>query len=85
MDPILVESYLSSSKLGDKPLVAYAEVRQGFYPVVNATVVAIIETPAGTTVELPLLDNGAGKDFVKHSVSPCYRVKSDRDFELEIA
>lgn len=75
MDQILVEAYLSSSKKGDKPLVAYVEVRQGFYPIVNATVVAIIETPAGTIVELPLLDNGAGKAFVKCSVSPFYKAQ----------
>ena len=63
VDPILVTSFLSGTTaevLSNKPLVAYAEVRQGFYPVIKATVIAIFETPT-STVELPLLDNGAGK------------------------
>ncbi|PIK62364.1 hypothetical protein BSL78_00682 [Apostichopus japonicus] len=41
VDPIIVDSYLSSSETdvkNNKPLVVYAEVRQGFYPVINANV-----------------------------------------------
>ncbi|PIK34337.1 putative calcium-activated chloride channel regulator 4-like, partial [Apostichopus japonicus] len=68
VDPIIVDSYLSSSETdvkNNKPLVVYAEVRQGFYPVINANVIGIIDTPSGEAMELQLLDNGAGADVTK--------------------
>ncbi|XP_071846823.1 calcium-activated chloride channel regulator 1-like [Apostichopus japonicus] len=69
VDPIIVTSFLSGSPSGivnNKPLVAYAEVRQRFYPVVGATVIATVETPSGVPVELQLYDNGAGADVTKN-------------------
>lgn len=67
VDPILVSSFLSGTAtdiVNNKPLVAYAEVRQGFYPVIRARVIATIETPS-STVELQLYDGGAGADITK--------------------
>lgn len=72
VDPIIVDSYLSSSETdvkNNKPLVVYAEVRQGFYPVINANVIGIIDTPSGEAMELQLLDNGAGMTLLLCSAS----------------
>ncbi|XP_038601349.1 calcium-activated chloride channel regulator 1-like [Tachyglossus aculeatus] len=44
------------------PLVVYAEVSQGFLPVLGAKVIATIEHQSGKIVTLELLDNGAGAD-----------------------
>lgn len=67
VSPILVSSFLSGSPddiMKNKPFVAYAEVKQGFFPVIRATVIATIETP-GDPVELNLFDTGAGADITK--------------------
>ncbi|XP_004603679.2 calcium-activated chloride channel regulator 4-like [Sorex araneus] len=47
------------------PMVVYAEVLQGFAPILGASVIAIIESDHGTTT-LELLDNGAGADSIKN-------------------
>ena len=65
MEPILITSELSGSQSdytskGDL-VIAYAEIRQGFSPVVFAEVWATVTRPEGTPVEIQLLDNGAGK------------------------
>ncbi|XP_071846825.1 calcium-activated chloride channel regulator 1-like [Apostichopus japonicus] len=69
VDPITVSSFLCGSLIGivnNKPMVAYAEVRQRFYPVVGARVIATVETPTGVPIELQLFDNGAGADLTKN-------------------
>uniref|UniRef100_A0A8C3HS62 VWFA domain-containing protein n=1 Tax=Chrysemys picta bellii TaxID=8478 RepID=A0A8C3HS62_CHRPI len=42
------------------PMVIYAEVSQGFLPVLGATVMATVEPQTGSAVELRLLDDGSG-------------------------
>uniref|UniRef100_F7B8Z6 Uncharacterized protein n=1 Tax=Ornithorhynchus anatinus TaxID=9258 RepID=F7B8Z6_ORNAN len=44
------------------PMAVYAEVSQGFLPVLGAKVIAIIEPQRGKIVTLKLFDNGAGAD-----------------------
>lgn len=43
------------------PMIVYAEVLQGYTPIIGAHVTAIIESNSGIIKELELLDNGAGK------------------------
>ncbi|XP_003479101.1 calcium-activated chloride channel regulator 4-like [Cavia porcellus] len=47
------------------PMIVYAEVRQGYVPILGVTVTAIIESSSGHTTVLDLLDNGAGADAFK--------------------
>ncbi|KAM5256995.1 calcium-activated chloride channel regulator 4-like [Ctenodactylus gundi] len=47
------------------PMIVYAEVKQGYAPVLGATVTALIESNGGKTEVLDLLDNGAGADLFK--------------------
>lgn len=70
VDPIVITSELSGSVTNvtaNEPLVVFGEVRQGLNPIINATVIAILERPPDSDgnpsapVELELLDNGAGK------------------------
>lgn len=42
------------------PMIVYAEVLQGYTPIIGARVTATIESNSGKTEELVLLDNGAG-------------------------
>ncbi|XP_042548290.1 calcium-activated chloride channel regulator 4-like [Dipodomys spectabilis] len=48
------------------PMIVYAEVLQGYTPILGATVTAIIESKSGHTEVLELLDNGAGADSFKN-------------------
>ncbi|XP_045148086.1 calcium-activated chloride channel regulator 4 isoform X2 [Echinops telfairi] len=48
------------------PMIVYAEVQQGFLPVLGATVTAFIESAKGHVETLELLDNGAGADSLKN-------------------
>lgn len=41
-------------------MIVYAEVLQGYTPIVGANVTAFIESSGGKTEVLELLDNGAG-------------------------
>ncbi|XP_038061541.1 calcium-activated chloride channel regulator 1-like isoform X2 [Patiria miniata] len=71
VEPIIVTSELSGSTTAfeqNEPLVAYAEIRQGFRPMIYANVWATIERPqAGyEPIKLQLLDNGAGADVTKN-------------------
>ncbi|XP_038061542.1 calcium-activated chloride channel regulator 1-like [Patiria miniata] len=70
VEPIIVTSELSGSITAferGEPLVAYAELRQGFSPIIYANVYATIERPGGyDPVQLQLLDNGAGVDVTKN-------------------
>ena len=70
MEPILITSELSGSLIdvaSGEHIIAYAEVRQGFSPIIYAEVWARIDRPpdsSGITyppVNIQLLDNGAGK------------------------
>uniref|UniRef100_A0A8C4Q5W5 Chloride channel accessory 1 n=1 Tax=Eptatretus burgeri TaxID=7764 RepID=A0A8C4Q5W5_EPTBU len=47
------------------PVTLYAELKQGYRAVVGAEVVAYVFTPNGTTVTLPMWDNGAGDDIFR--------------------
>ncbi|XP_005385415.1 PREDICTED: calcium-activated chloride channel regulator 4-like [Chinchilla lanigera] len=47
------------------PMIVYAEVQQGYVPILGANVTAIIESNSGNTAVLELLDNGAGADAFK--------------------
>nr|XP_012602989.1 calcium-activated chloride channel regulator 4 [Microcebus murinus] len=48
------------------PMIVYAEVLQGYVPVLGANVTAYIESQSGNTIVLELLDNGAGADSFKN-------------------
>ncbi|XP_036611364.1 calcium-activated chloride channel regulator 1-like [Trichosurus vulpecula] len=48
------------------PMTVYAQVSQGFLPVLGAKVTAVIETEGGLQETLALWDNGAGADTVKN-------------------
>ncbi|KAM7162904.1 calcium-activated chloride channel regulator 1-like [Macrochelys suwanniensis] len=48
------------------PMVIYAEVSQGFLPVLGATVMATVEPQTGSAVEIKLLDDGSGADITKN-------------------
>ncbi|XP_003515633.1 calcium-activated chloride channel regulator 4A-like, partial [Cricetulus griseus] len=48
------------------PMIVYAEVLQGYIPIIGAHVTAIIESITGKITELELLDNGAGADAFKN-------------------
>lgn len=61
MPPITVNAKMSKdSNSFPNPMVVYAEVLQGYTPVLGANVTAYIESQTGTTQVLQLLDNGAG-------------------------
>lgn len=64
VEPIIVTSELSGSITAfeqGEPLVAFAELRQGFSPIIYANVWATIERPGGfPPIMVQLLDNGAG-------------------------
>lgn len=62
MPPVLVKSYVNQETNSyPSPMVIYAEVTQGFLPVVGAEVTSIIESASGISVELELFDDGSGK------------------------
>ena len=46
------------------PLIVYAEILQGYLPILGAKVTAFIESKFGEKEVLELLDNGAGKSQV---------------------
>uniref|UniRef100_A0A452T3U2 Calcium-activated chloride channel regulator 1 n=1 Tax=Ursus maritimus TaxID=29073 RepID=A0A452T3U2_URSMA len=48
------------------PMIVYAEVLQGYVPILGANVTAFIESNNGKTEVLELLDNGAGADSFKN-------------------
>uniref|UniRef100_A0A8C9QN04 VWFA domain-containing protein n=1 Tax=Spermophilus dauricus TaxID=99837 RepID=A0A8C9QN04_SPEDA len=47
------------------PMIVYAQVLQGYLPILGASVTAIIESNSGKIEVLELLDNGAGADTFK--------------------
>ncbi|KAJ6651620.1 hypothetical protein lerEdw1_020781 [Lerista edwardsae] len=63
--PVTVKPYLSKdSNTYPNPLIIYAEVSQGFLPVIGAKVIATVEPASGAPEMLELFDNGA--DILKH-------------------
>ncbi|NXI64176.1 CLCA1 regulator, partial [Anseranas semipalmata] len=64
--PVSVAAYMKKANIAPNPVVVYAEVSQGFLPVLGATVIATIEKDGATPVSLDLLDNGAGADTIKN-------------------
>jgi len=67
VEPISVKSSISSSSRNSaEPIILYAQVTQGFKPVVNAIVNAIISFPDGSQTEVRLFDGGATPDTRKN-------------------
>ncbi|KAL2772267.1 calcium-activated chloride channel regulator 2 preproprotein [Daubentonia madagascariensis] len=65
--PVTVEAFVErDSTHFPHPVMIYANVRKGFYPILNATVTATIEPETGDPVTLRLLDDGAGADVIKN-------------------
>ncbi|XP_006984809.1 calcium-activated chloride channel regulator 4A [Peromyscus maniculatus bairdii] len=64
--PIIVNAKVNRDTSSfPSPMIVYAEVLQGYTPIIGAHVTAIIESNSGKTDELELLDNGAGADTFK--------------------
>ncbi|XP_037354462.1 calcium-activated chloride channel regulator 2 [Talpa occidentalis] len=65
--PASVEAFVErdSTHFPD-PVMIYANVRKGFYPILNATVTAIIEPENADPMTLRLFDDGAGADVIKN-------------------
>lgn len=59
--PVSIAAHMNRANRAFNPVVVYAEVSQGFLPVLGATVIATIEKDGAAAVTLELLDNGAGK------------------------
>ncbi|XP_053325158.1 calcium-activated chloride channel regulator 1-like [Spea bombifrons] len=65
--PVTVSAHMNTNTNAyPNPMVVYASVSQGFLPVKGAKVTAIIESAAGVSDVLELLDNGAGADIAKN-------------------
>ncbi|XP_063113333.1 calcium-activated chloride channel regulator 2 isoform X2 [Cavia porcellus] len=65
--PATVEVFVEKDSVHfPDPVTIYANVRRGFYPILNATVTAIIEPGSGDPVMLKLFDDGAGADVIKN-------------------
>ncbi|MBZ3891673.1 Calcium-activated chloride channel regulator 2 [Sciurus carolinensis] len=59
--PATVEAFVErDSTYFPHPMIIYANVKKGFYPILNATVTATIEPEIGDPVMLKLSDDGAG-------------------------
>ncbi|XP_053101852.1 calcium-activated chloride channel regulator 1-like [Hemicordylus capensis] len=65
--PVTVKAYMNRDTNNyPNPIIVYAEVSQGFLPIIGANVTATIEPESGMAVEMELLDNGAGADILKN-------------------
>nr|XP_020006883.1 calcium-activated chloride channel regulator 4-like [Castor canadensis] len=65
--PITVNAKMNkNSNSFPNPMIVYAEVLQGYIPIIGASVTAIIESNSGKSKVLELLDNGAGADAFKN-------------------
>ncbi|XP_070642274.1 calcium-activated chloride channel regulator 1 isoform X2 [Bos indicus] len=65
--PVTATAHMSQNTAHyPSPVIVYAQVSQGFLPVLGINVTAIIETEDGHQVTLELWDNGAGADTVKN-------------------
>uniref|UniRef100_A0A5F9DMM5 VWFA domain-containing protein n=1 Tax=Oryctolagus cuniculus TaxID=9986 RepID=A0A5F9DMM5_RABIT len=64
--PITVNAKMNKdNNIFPSPMIVYAEVLQGYAPVLGANVTAVIESKHGNTTVLQLLDNGTGADAFK--------------------
>jgi len=67
VEPISFKSSMSSSSADTAtPIILYAQVTQGFKPVLNADVSALVTFPDGTSTTVKLLDGGASPDTRKN-------------------
>ncbi|GCB63492.1 hypothetical protein scyTo_0013212 [Scyliorhinus torazame] len=65
--PVTVNAHLGQETAAwPKPMVIFAEVSQGFRPVIGAKVKATVERPDGQSIALVLLDDGSGSDIAKN-------------------
>uniref|UniRef100_A0A8C8REW1 Uncharacterized protein n=1 Tax=Pelusios castaneus TaxID=367368 RepID=A0A8C8REW1_9SAUR len=65
--PVTVKAHMNKDTNNfPNPMVIYAEVSQGFLPVLGATVMATVEPKIGPAENLELLDNGSGADITKN-------------------
>ncbi|KAI5938322.1 calcium-activated chloride channel regulator 1-like [Manis javanica] len=65
--PVIATAHMSQDTAQyPNPVIVYAQVSQGFLPVLEINVTAVIETEDGHQVTLELWDNGAGADTVKN-------------------
>ncbi|KAM5159947.1 calcium-activated chloride channel regulator 2 [Callospermophilus lateralis] len=65
--PATVEAFVErDSTYFPHPVIIYANVKRGFYPILNATVTAMVEPEIGDPVMLKLSDDGAGADVIKN-------------------
>ncbi|XP_015272193.1 PREDICTED: epithelial chloride channel protein-like [Gekko japonicus] len=65
--PVTVKSYLNKDTNNyPNPMIIYAEVSQGFLPVIGANVTATVEPASGTAIELELYDTGSSPDIFKN-------------------
>ncbi|PKU48328.1 endophilin-b1 isoform x4 [Limosa lapponica baueri] len=62
--PVRTAAHVSRANSAFNPVVVYAEVSQGFLPVLGAAVIATIEKDGAAAVTLELLDNGVGKIYM---------------------
>lgn len=73
--PATVEAFVErDSTRFPHPMMIYAIVRRGFYPILNATVTATVEPEAADPVTLRLLDDGAGTmgcQVIFHGLNSC--------------
>ncbi|XP_067323156.1 calcium-activated chloride channel regulator 1-like [Anolis sagrei] len=64
--PVTVKSYMStSSNAFPNPMIIYAEVTHGLFPVFGAIVMATVESTFDKPEKLELFDDGAGADIKK--------------------
>ncbi|KAM9129918.1 calcium-activated chloride channel regulator 1-like [Pangshura tecta] len=67
MPPVTVKAHMNKDTNDfPNPMVIYAEVSQGFLPVLGAIVMATVESQNGSAVELKFLDDGSGADIMKN-------------------
>ncbi|XP_012371953.2 calcium-activated chloride channel regulator 2 [Octodon degus] len=65
--PVTVEVFVEKDSIHfPDPVTIYANVKKGLYPILNATVTAVIEPETGDPIMLKLLDDGAGADVIKN-------------------
>nr|XP_006634877.2 PREDICTED: calcium-activated chloride channel regulator 4A-like [Lepisosteus oculatus] len=88
VDPVTVKAHMNQEvSNGSRPMLVFAEVRQGDLPVILADVVATIESNDGPNEELQLLDNGAGADvFRRDGIYTKYftNVRKSGTFNLKV-
>ncbi|XP_066480671.1 calcium-activated chloride channel regulator 1-like [Tiliqua scincoides] len=65
--PVTVKTYMNRDNNNyPNPMVIYAEVSQGFLPVLEANVIATVEQESRPPEDITLEDDGLGADTLKH-------------------